>query len=92
MILSWGTAEETREFVLRVIKEVAKDGGYIMDAGAIMQDDTSVENMKVMTEVCREYGVPSVTGTGFATQVIKTGDIIKVDGDTGLVEIVKRAG
>ena len=42
--------------------------------------------------VCREYGVPSVTGTGFATQVIKTGDIIKVDGDTGLVEIVKRAG
>jgi pyruvate,water dikinase len=41
--------------------------------------------------VCREYGVPSVTGTGFATQVIKTGDIIKVDGDTGLVEIVKRA-
>ena len=42
--------------------------------------------------VCREYGVPSVTGTGFATQVIKTGDILKVDGDTGLVEIVKRAG
>jgi hypothetical protein len=24
--------------------------------------------------------------------VIKTGDIIKVDGDTGVVEIVKRAG
>ena len=42
--------------------------------------------------VCREYGVPSVTGTGFSTQVIKTGDIIKVDGDTGVVEIVKRAG
>jgi pyruvate,water dikinase len=42
--------------------------------------------------VCREYGVPSVTGTGFATQVIKTGDILKVDGDTGIVEIVKRAG
>ncbi len=41
--------------------------------------------------VCREYGVPSVTGTGVATQVIKTGDIIKVDGDTGLVTIVKRA-
>jgi pyruvate,water dikinase len=42
--------------------------------------------------VCREYGVPSVTGTGVATAVIKTGDIIKVDGDTGVVEIVKRAG
>jgi pyruvate,water dikinase len=42
--------------------------------------------------VCREYGVPSVTGTGIATSVIKTGDIIKVDGDTGVVSIVKRAG
>ncbi len=41
--------------------------------------------------VCREYGVPSVTGTGVATSVIKTGDIIRVDGDTGLVTIVKRA-
>ena len=42
--------------------------------------------------VSREYGLPAVTGTGFATQVIKTGDIIKVDGDTGVVTIVKRAG
>jgi pyruvate,water dikinase len=42
--------------------------------------------------VCREYGVPSVTGTGVATSVIKTGDTIKVDGDTGVVTIVKRAG
>ncbi len=41
--------------------------------------------------VCREYGLPSVTGTGVATQVIKTGDIIKVDGDSGTVTIVKRA-
>jgi pyruvate,water dikinase len=41
--------------------------------------------------VCREYGVPSVTGTGIATSVIKTGDIIRVDGDTGAVTIVKRA-
>jgi pyruvate,water dikinase len=41
--------------------------------------------------VCREYGVPSVTGTGLATAVIKNGDIIKVDGDTGVVTIVKRA-
>lgn len=42
--------------------------------------------------VCREYGVPSVTGTGIATSVIKTGDILRVDGDTGVVTIVERAG
>jgi pyruvate, water dikinase len=42
--------------------------------------------------VCREYGIPSVTGTGLATSVINTGDILKVDGDTGVVTIVEKAG
>jgi len=42
--------------------------------------------------VCREYGIPSVTGTGVSTSVIKTGDIIRVDGDTGVVTIVEKAG
>ena len=41
--------------------------------------------------VCREYGVPSVTGTGIATSVIKTGDTIRVDGETGVVTILERA-
>jgi pyruvate,water dikinase len=41
--------------------------------------------------VSREYGLPSVTGTGVATAMIKTGDIIKVDGTMGVVTIVKRA-
>jgi pyruvate,water dikinase len=42
--------------------------------------------------VCREYGVPSVTGTGIATSVIKTGDTLRVDGDTGVVTIIEKAG
>ena len=41
--------------------------------------------------VCREYGVPSVTGTGIGTSVIKTGDTIRVDGESGVVTIVERA-
>jgi len=41
--------------------------------------------------VCREYGVPSVTGTGVATAVIKTGDTIRVDGESGVVTILERA-
>jgi len=41
------------------VKEVARDGGYIMDAGAIMQDDASIENIRVMTQVTRELGVYS---------------------------------
>ena len=41
--------------------------------------------------VCREYGIPSVTGTGLATQVVNNGDILRVDGDTGVVSIVEKA-
>jgi pyruvate,water dikinase len=40
--------------------------------------------------VSREYGVTAVVGTGNATTVIKTGDLIKVDGDRGIVTILKR--
>ena len=42
--------------------------------------------------ICREYGLPAVTGTGWATKAIKTGDIIRVDGDKGVVTIVKKGG
>ena len=38
--------------------------------------------------VCREYGVPAVTGTGFGTNQIETGQMIRVDGSAGTVEIV----
>ena len=46
VLLSFGKPDEVRAFCRRVIEEVARDGGYIMDAGAIMQDDTSIENMR----------------------------------------------
>ncbi len=57
MLLSYGTPEEVRAFCKRVIDEAAADGGYIFDAGAIMQDDTRVENLRAMTQTAREYGV-----------------------------------
>jgi uroporphyrinogen-III decarboxylase len=57
VLLSYGRAEEVRAHCRKVIDGVARDGGYIMDASAIMQDDTSIENLRVMTECAREYGV-----------------------------------
>ena len=57
VLLSFGTPQEVRDFCKRVIDEVAVDGGYIMDASAIMQNDTSIENVRAMTEFTREYGV-----------------------------------
>lgn len=38
--------------------------------------------------VSREYGLPAVVGTGFATSTIKTGQRVRVDGSTGLVTIL----
>ncbi len=38
--------------------------------------------------VCREYGLPAVVGTGFATRNIKTGQKVKVDGNTGTVTVL----
>jgi pyruvate,water dikinase len=41
--------------------------------------------------VCREYGLPTVVGTGRGTSAIKTGDLVRIDGDEGLVTILERA-
>lgn len=38
--------------------------------------------------VCREYGVPSVTGTAYGTRDISTGDRLRVDGNSGEVTIL----
>ena len=39
--------------------------------------------------VCREYGLPAVTGTAFGTSTIKTGQRIRVDGNTGHVTVLE---
>ncbi|MFN8079767.1 MAG: PEP-utilizing enzyme [Kineosporiaceae bacterium] len=51
------------------------DGGGILSHAAI---------------VGREYGVPTVTAVGLATALIKDGDMVEVDGTTGVVTVVGR--
>ena len=41
--------------------------------------------------VAREIGVPCVVGTAKGTKVLRTGDKVRVDGSTGVVEILSRA-
>jgi pyruvate,water dikinase len=55
------------------IKATVTDTGGMMSHAAI---------------VCREYGLPAVTGTGFATSLITTGQRIRVDGSNGKVTIL----
>ena len=59
VVLSYGQPDEVRDLCRKIIDEVAVDGGYIMDASAIMQNDTSIENLRVMTDFTREHGVYS---------------------------------
>lgn len=59
-----------------------KIGGAVTDVGGAMCHAAIV---------CREYGLPTVVGTGRGTSVIKTGDTIRIDGDKGIVEIISRA-
>jgi hypothetical protein len=56
-LLAFGTPEDVRRRCKKVIDEVAGNGGYIMDAAAIMQNEPTVENVRAMTEATREFGV-----------------------------------
>lgn len=56
-LLALGRPQEVRDYCKRLIDEVGADGGYIMDASAIVQNDAQVHNVQVMTQFTREYGV-----------------------------------
>ena len=55
-LLAFGTPDQVRARCKAVIDGVAGDGGYVMDASAIMQNDAKIENVRAMTEFTREYG------------------------------------
>jgi uroporphyrinogen-III decarboxylase len=58
-MLALATPAEVRQRCKEIIEGVARDGGYIMDASAIVQNDATVANMRAMTEATLEYGVYS---------------------------------
>jgi len=41
--------------------------------------------------VSREFGIPCVIGTGIATKILKDGDEIEVDTNTGIVKLIKKS-
>jgi uroporphyrinogen-III decarboxylase len=55
-ILATGTPDDVRACCKKLIDELGKDGGYIMDASAGL-DDAKVENVKAMFDFTKEYGV-----------------------------------
>ncbi len=57
--------------------------GIVMDQGGLLSHGSIV---------AREYGIPAVVNVGPATKLIKTGQLIQVDGDNGIVRIVATPG
>ena len=41
--------------------------------------------------VAREYGLPAVVSVRSATRALKTGDRVRIDGSTGVVELIGHA-
>jgi pyruvate, water dikinase len=58
----------------------SKVAAAVSDLGGIMAHTAIVS---------REYGLPAVVGTGYGTQVIQTGQLVEVDGDSGVVRILE---
>ncbi len=59
---------------------------YFMTAAAIVVDMGGL--LSHGSIVAREYGIPAVVNVGPATQLIKTGQLIEVDGNQGTVRIL----
>ena len=56
-------------------------------AGAIVTDVGGVLGHTAV--VAREFAIPAVTATGCATAAIRDGDTVEVDGDAGVVRVVR---
>ncbi len=56
-LLSFGEPGDVKKHIKKVLGDLAKDGGFILDSEAIMQQDVKIENFIAMAEACNEYGV-----------------------------------
>ncbi len=57
-------------------------------AAAVVTEEGGI--MSHAAIISRELGIPCVTGTKIATQVLKDGDLVEVDADAGIVRILER--
>ena len=56
-LLAFGSTQEVRAETRRLIELLGRDGGYIVDSSAIMQNDTTVENLRALSLAAREFGL-----------------------------------
>jgi hypothetical protein len=56
-LLAFGKPEDVKAQCRKLIETIGGEGGYIMDASAIMQNDATLENLRAMCDATLEYGV-----------------------------------
>jgi pyruvate,water dikinase len=56
-----------------------------VQAGAVVTDGGGV--LAHTAVIAREYGLPAVLATGAATQRLRDGDLVTVDGTAGVVTV-----
>ena len=56
-LLNAGSVEEVREYCRRLIREVGRGGGFILDGAIGIPDEARPENIKAMTDAVMEFGV-----------------------------------
>jgi hypothetical protein len=55
-LLNVGTESEVKDYVKELIDTAGRDGGYIMNSGAVI-DEAKPENVKAMIDFTKEYGI-----------------------------------
>jgi uroporphyrinogen-III decarboxylase len=55
-MLKAGSPEDVKTYVKRLLDDVAKDGGFILSTGAVL-DDAKPENLHALIDTGKEYGV-----------------------------------
>jgi len=61
---------------------------FINAAGVVLEVGGPLQHGAI---IAREYGLPCVSGIDHATEIIKDGNIIEVDGSSGIVKLIEQS-
>jgi pyruvate,water dikinase len=79
-------ALEPGEVLVAQTTDVGLTPLFLVAAGVVTELGGPLSHAAI---VAREYGVPAVVSAFGATRALKTGDLVRVDGDRGIVEILR---
>jgi len=79
VVVTRGDVVVVRALVPALAPFLARASAIVADVGSLAAHTATL---------AREFGVPTVGGLGVATQVIREGDILAVDGTRGTVQIL----